>query len=246
MSTTIAAMKTVIINKPGLTQQHITVRADSTVQVADDRERCYGPFDQPKMGLEVDGRFISLVMCKFLVGRPELSAAIEAVRAEVEVAIASLQPTGAQSDVEGSTRAQCICGQVYWRNRASGRCYDITDAEIFRCVGCDHDLTPHLGELSELGANPDEWELAFLDQAQTCPCLYFGDEALLCVQRGGCQGWAPYPAATGPALVVDPAHVRAAERLIKRWGCIPNPAAGLDIAEEAIGLMEEMLRGDKQ
>ncbi len=83
---------TLLIDHPGLYHRTITVTAQSTVELADDRAEC-SPYDftaQPKAGLRVDGRFISLVLCKFLIGRPELAERIEAVKAEVEAAIAAL------------------------------------------------------------------------------------------------------------------------------------------------------------
>lgn len=47
--------------------------------------------------------------------------------------------------------------------------------------------------------HPDAWERDFDARAATCPCLFFGDEGPACLKTGRCEGWAPYPALTGPA-----------------------------------------------
>lgn len=80
-------MNTITISGNGLQTALITVYAHSTVEATTQEL-----YDTPYAGLMIDGQFHLLVQTKFLSGRPELQAALDAALAEVEAAIAAFRP----------------------------------------------------------------------------------------------------------------------------------------------------------
>lgn len=90
-------MTTVTINTRGLYYASIPVYADSRAALTDDAETIH-PYDhtaQMRTGLRVDGRFYPLLLSKFLDGRPELRATLDAALTQVRDAIAALGTTDA-------------------------------------------------------------------------------------------------------------------------------------------------------